>query len=214
MYQKNKTLTQRFWSIAIIVVAAICIAGVANAQSKQSDIVGMWEGSYGHGMRLTLIVYDDMKGETSWSQLSITASHTVLAEYSDDSYNVIGEKWINRPNGNLGLNFATLKGVIKNDVFSGKNFQLKRIATAEQVQEQRVERERQIAEREKQQQTQQIKKNIVTIIIAVILSVFFFMLPKELQKAILKAIRIIAVICLAIVTFGVFKGFNTWKNDR
>jgi len=123
--------------------------------SKQSDIVGEWKGSYGHGMELTLIIYDDMKGASSCFLLGTIASHTVLAEYSNGRYNVIGEKWINRPSGLMGSNFTTLNGVIKNDVFSGKDFQLKRVATAKQVQEQRGERERQIAELEKQQQAKQ-----------------------------------------------------------
>jgi len=186
-------------------------------RDQQGDIVGMWKGSYGHGMELTLIIYDDMKGESSCFLLGTIASHTVLAGYSDGSYNIIGEKWINRPNGPMGSNFVTLRGDIKNDVFSGKDFQLKRVATAKQVQEQRGESERQIAEREKQQQTQQAqqnRKNTIIIIIAIILFVLFSILPKELQRSILKFIGVIVVILLTILTLGIFRGFRNWKYDR
>ena len=55
---------------------------------------------------------------------------------------------------------------------------------------------------------------IIMLIIGIIPFVIFFKLPEEGQKAIMKFFLVIIGICLILVTFGIFRGFNNWKNDR
>ena len=200
----------------MIVLVTVLIVDVVNAQSKQSDIAGMWKGSSREGslQEVTLIIYDDMKGKCSYRKMGMggtkITSYTVLAEYSDGRYNIIGEKWISHP---WGKSFITLEGVIKDDVFSGTGFQLNRVATAKQVQEQRGKHEIQTAIQEKQQQERD-KQTIMIYIIGGILGIIYIKLPKERQIAVRRIIGVIIVICLTIVTLGIFRGVSSWKNDR
>ena len=166
MYQKIKESTQKFWTTAIIVIVAIFIAGTTNAQSKQSDIVGVWKGRYSSSGEVTLTINVDMTGFFEFVNAGKSGSYKVSVEYSNGRYNVIGKEWINRPSNFVFVNLN--RGVIKNGVFSGTDFQLERVATAQQLQEQQAERERQLQiqkeEREKQLQARKAKQERDTLL--------------------------------------------------
>ena len=133
----------------------------ANAQSKQSDIVGVWEGNYDEGGgtcgkgTLTLTINDDMNGVIEFvikrRSEELEGSYTVSVNKSKGVYNVTGKEFIKKTN-NYG--FDNFSGSVNKDVFRGKNFQFKRIATAEQLREQQAERERQLQEQQVEQERQ------------------------------------------------------------
>ncbi|MCL1938563.1 MAG: SH3 domain-containing protein [Candidatus Azobacteroides sp.] len=56
--------------------------------------------------------------------------------------------------------------------------------------------------------------NIVMIIVGVIASLIFLKLPEEQRKTIMRVFVVIISICLFIVTLGIFRGIDTWNNDR
>ena len=173
MCHKIKTIIQNFGKTAIIVVATIFIASAANAQSKQTDIVGVWEGRYGNSGKVTLTINDDMKGVFDFVNGS-AGSYSVLAVYSNGRYNIVGKEWINRPSGFV---FADLNGgVIKNGIFNGTDFQLKRVATAQQLRDQQAEQEKQLqiqqVEQEKQLQAQKAKEEKELLLIFIGLGAF------------------------------------------
>jgi len=230
MYQRIKKENRKIRKTVIVIVVALLFAVAAKAQSKQSDIVGVWEGRYSSSGKVTLTVNVDMTGVFDFINAGKSGSYKVSVEFSNGRYNVIGKEWIDRPSSFVFYNLN--RGVINKDVFRGTDFQLERVATAIQLQVFQAERERQLEsqrieqeklqeEQQKQMQLLQEKRekeqktqSIIYTIIAVVLSIIFIKLPKEQQKAILRVIGVICVFVLTLVTFGIFSGINKWKNDR
>lgn len=147
MYHKIKTTTRKFKKTAITVVVAIFIAGAANGQSKQSDIVGVWEHQFTSG-KLTLSINDDMTGVFECVNRRGHGIYTVSVEYSDGKYNIIGKEWIEHP---FGFNFFYLNGmVIKNDVLKG-TVKLNRVATETKWDSVEIEKQLQVHKSKKRE---------------------------------------------------------------
>jgi len=202
-------------------MAAIFIADVANAKNKNSDIVGVWHGSFDEWGgtsgkdTLTLTINDDMSGVIEFvikrKSEQLVGSYTDSVSNSRGVYNVIGKEFIKNPNNYA---FDDFSGTVSNGVFSGKNFQFKKLSTAEQQDERKRQLQFQQAEQEKKLQAQRKKTTIIIYIIAGIFGVIYLKLPKERQEIVRSLIFGIIGFCLSLITLGIFSGYKNWKNDR
>ena len=198
------------------------------AQNKNNDIVGVWQGNYNEGGgtggkgTLTLTIYDDMNGVIEFvinrKSEQLEGSYTVSVNNSKGKYNVTGKEFIRKPN-NYG--FDNFSGAISNDVFRGKNFQFKKIVTAEKLREQQAERERQLQEQQTEQARQlkaqeakaKRQETVMTVITSIVIGglfLLFLKLPKEKQGAILKTVGVVFIVIIAIMK--IFS--NTWDRDH
>jgi len=163
----------------IIIAFAITILATNLAMAQESDIAGVWDGWYEANQgktKLTLTIYSDMTGIFEFTNMPgmsnvSPGSYTIVVDYSNNSYRIVGREWIERP---YMYGFLDLNGKISNGKFSGKTeqgkrFQLERIATAQQLQEQQAEQERQFkiqqAEQERELQARKAEQDRTVFLI-------------------------------------------------